>query len=203
MSEKTLVIELAPDVTLTLAGEAVARFETAVPVVVSAAPKEHEPCVRVAGRHDEPEHAPTQSSDRKEELQFGEAEQVAALELLEQQLWGDVDGFLYSMEFALRLALDATYDEFQDWEERVGPRLLDAYAAEENDLPAEAIDEFSPEEKLAFIARLIRNIAVGYGVSVDYLPPHVNVGQEDEHTPAAVIRGLNDIAWLSSFEESR
>jgi hypothetical protein len=122
----------------------------------------------------------------------------AMLQLAQSMSWGDVDSGLVDMELALKRALDATAVDLVLWErDCAGENTYgDEFSVTEEDL-----EEMSPEWKLAYIARLLRTAALRYGVNTDLLAQvsdtHAhNVGGNDEHSPAALLRGLNDIVHL-------
>jgi hypothetical protein len=62
---------------------------------------------------------------------------------------------------------------------------------------AEAIEAMSIEERLAHVARLIKNIGLVYGLNGGFSPraQRLPVGA-DQQSPAALLRGLNDISWM-------
>jgi hypothetical protein len=128
--------------------------------------------------------------------QFNGGQQVDALALLEQLPWGDMHYAIVDMEECLRRALEATRDEFQQWENDLAPELeTDGY--DEFTLPDELIEDMPPEQKLAYVARLLRSLALAYGVSADY--PSASsalVGDEKSSSPAGLLRGINDITWM-------
>jgi hypothetical protein len=47
--------------------------------------------------------------------QFNPAQRDEAIALLEHMTWGDMDGYIRSLENALRRALEATAVDFQRW----------------------------------------------------------------------------------------
>jgi hypothetical protein len=50
----------------------------------------------------------------------------------------------------------------------------------------------SSEEKLAYVARLLRSLALSYGVSAEFGGGRGElVGEAHEQSPAALLRGLN------------
>jgi hypothetical protein len=131
------------------------------------------------------------------EPQFNAQQRKAALEVIERLTWGDFEIALICVEMALRRALEATQSEFQSWEHVYGPMYEAGDGWSEYTLPADIIEAMEPEEKLAYVARLLRSLAIMYGVSADIRPkPHVLVGEHDDNSPAALTRGLNDISWL-------
>jgi hypothetical protein len=139
--------------------------------------------------------------------QFDAGQVRRAVELLERLPWGDIDPAICDMEAALRLAMEATREEFQHWEDTIGPELEQDRGWNEFSVPATHVDQFTSEEKLAYVARLLRSLALAYGVSTDPLeahgarfkqhqqfrPPSLHLGENDPHAPAELLRGLNEI----------
>jgi hypothetical protein len=129
--------------------------------------------------------------------QFNPDQQRRALALLESQPWEDIDGAVRTFEDALRRAMEATRRDFREWERDLGPRLEHAGGWDEFTLPDENINGLSCEEKLAYVARLLRTLAMMYGVTTDYIFTEASlVAGEDPNSPAAILRGLNDITWM-------
>jgi len=114
-----------------------------------------------------------------------------AIELLADLPWGDVDVDLRAMERALRLALEATAEDLSWWERHQdGVEWEDEFS-----VLSEAVEAMTPERRLAYVARLIATVALCYGVEARFGHGPL-VGDEDHHSPAALMRGLNDIfAW--------
>ena len=114
-----------------------------------------------------------------------------ALDLLAELPWADVDAAIRGMEECLRLALEATGESFRMREE----------GAEENgfgdefSLTQTLLDEPSPEWPLAYVARLLRSLALNYGVSAEFGGGPL-VREAAAATPAAILRELNDISWI-------
>jgi hypothetical protein len=137
-----------------------------------------------------------------EELRDLQDKQI--IELIRSQAWGDISGQLVGMEEMLRLAMDATVEYLGIWEhDDAGERRYgDECSVSEHDLEA-----MSNEWRLAYVARLLRSLAMDYGVTTDWrsvvhgLPPTPNVGQNDANSPAAVLRGINDIICLPTAHE--
>lgn len=128
--------------------------------------------------------------------QFDGGQRTEALALLEQMAWGDMDGDIRDLETALRLALEATADDFQRWEDSLGPDL-EAKGCDEFSVPVDTIEELSSEERLAYVARLLRSLALSYGVSAEFGGARSGlVGEASKPSPAALLRGLNDIVWM-------
>jgi hypothetical protein len=116
--------------------------------------------------------------------QFGPGQQQAALALIEQMAWGDIDYAIRGVEETLRVAIDATRAEFLRWEEELEPTLGDEFP-----VPAAQVEEMSDADKIAYLARLLRSLALQYGVTG-------RLGEADDNSPAALLRGLLDISWM-------
>ena len=122
--------------------------------------------------------------------QFDPSQQQRAITLLESFPWGDMDAYIPALEDALRRAMEGTRQEFQDWEDTVAPQL----GIDEFGLSADDIKALPCRAKLAWVARMLRTLAMAYGVSTDFLcPDGIVVGEAESDTPAALLRGLNDI----------
>jgi hypothetical protein len=133
------------------------------------------------------------------ETQFNAEQQGRTRELIEKLPWGDVDSALCGMEEALRLAMEATRDDFRYWEMHVE----EAGFVDEFSLTPEEVAELSPEWRLAYVARLLRSLAMAYGVSTDYARNEAGlVGENNEYGPAELLRGLNDISWMPVRERT-
>lgn len=125
-------------------------------------------------------------------MQFDANQRAEALELIEKLPWGDMDMSIRTLEEALRLAMEATRDEFALWEQDAEAMDPDEFALE----PA-TIAGLSPEQRLAYVARLLRSLAMAHGVSTDFAGGAL-VFDEDRNTPAGLLRGLNDLLWMGA-----
>ena len=134
--------------------------------------------------------------------QFDLGQRNEALALIERMAWGSMDDDIRDLETALRLALEATADDFRRWEDEVVPALESEGYSDELNLPARRIADFTLAEKRCYVAGLLRTLAISYGVSAEYGGARTGlVGEECEGSPAALLRGLNDISWLPTSEE--
>jgi hypothetical protein len=99
--------------------------------------------------------------------QFGEWQRLQAIALLEDLPWGDLEQQLYGHEVAMALALEATGQAIQLWENGdVGEeRFGDEFA-----LSVEEIDSLDDDWRLAYVARLLHTAARAYGVSPGAAP---------------------------------
>jgi len=113
-------------------------------------------------------------------------QQARVQELLNDLPWADVDGAICDIELNLRLLLDATKDSLQMWEAEADERGFD----DEYLLSSADVHELTEEWQLAYVARLVKNLALMYGIR-----DTSDAGEPDRDTPAGIICGLNDISW--------
>lgn len=123
-------------------------------------------------------------------------QQGRVLDLVKELPWADVDGAICGLEEALRLALEATDDAFTHWETVAN----DIGVEDEFSLAPDQVRDLSLEERLAYLARLVRSLALNYGVGAGF-GDGTHVGEEHPYTPAAILRGLNDISWMPCTTE--
>jgi hypothetical protein len=134
--------------------------------------------------------------------QFDPSQQLEALALIESCPWGSLDDHIRDMETALRLAMEMTADDYWRWENEFRPvHEFDAAGNIQDELtyPADVVGEMSDEEKRAYVAGLIRVLALAYGVNSELGLWHGGlpiVGEASPGSLAALLRGLNDICWL-------
>ena len=120
-----------------------------------------------------------------------------ALAFLEELPWGDIDQQIFDMELALQLAIEATAAEFQYWENTLRPAIeSDGY--DEFSLPPDRTTDLNDHERLAYVARLLRSLALAYGIKSTLCASRSQrlVNDAKAHSPAGVLRGLNVISWL-------
>jgi len=135
---------------------------------------------------------------KKRANQFDWRQRRQALRLLEALAWGDMETAIYGLETALALAYEATGDAINLWEEEGEERFDDEFRL----TPADVAD-LSDEWRLAYIARLLVTALHAYGVSPGASPgrpPECSAGppldwEEDDTSPARLLRGLNDILY--------
>ncbi len=82
-----------------------------------------------------------------------------AIALIEAIPWGDMDLHIRSVERALERAVAATAEEFPLWEAEGEERFIDEFSVAEEDIAA-----MSAEWRLAYVGRLVRTIALCYGL---------------------------------------
>jgi hypothetical protein len=142
------------------------------------------------------EHVPTANvhvrrAGMGREKQFDSDQRERALELLESLPWEDLDGARRTIEETLRLAMEATRNSFRRWEDEAEAT---GYVDEFSVSPSEA-DELSDRCRLAYVARLLRTLALSYGVCTEFGGKQF-IGQEAPNSVAALVRGLNDISLI-------
>jgi len=123
-------------------------------------------------------------------------QQAQVVKLIAELPWADVDGAICDMELSLRLALEATQEAFLMWE----AAAEDNGFGDEFSLTPRQLRDLSPEWRLAYVARLLRSLALSYGVSTEFGGSSL-VGEASGATPAAIVRGLNDISWMPCTTE--
>ncbi len=115
-----------------------------------------------------------------------------AIALLKRLPWGDVEAQIRDFEDALGRALDATSEEFLRWEEHAdGLGFHDEFALSSDD-----VSDLAPEWKLAYVGRLLRSLALAYGVSVQEFGGKPSMLIEDPDSVAGLVRGINDLVYL-------
>lgn len=127
---------------------------------------------------------------------FDEGQQARAIELIQSMPWGDIDGAIRIIDEALLRAMQATADDFQRWEVHAD----DMGYVDEFSLTPDDVARMSNEWKLAYVARLLRSLAGMFGVGTEF-GDQVLVAEHDPHSPAGLLRGLNDIASMPLIEE--
>ena len=131
--------------------------------------------------------------------QFDWRQRRQALGLLESLAWGDMEREIHGLETALALAYEATGDAFSLWDE-AGEELFN----DEFELSPEQVADLSDAWRLAYIARLLVTALHAYGVSPGTSPGRLSESpwtvppldwEEDDTSPARLLRGLNDILY--------
>lgn len=123
-----------------------------------------------------------------DEPQFDEADRRRAVELIESIAWGDFDLDLRTFEDALRRAVEATQSYAEAWDAELYEQYGDEFS-----IDLDRRDGMDESHLLAYVGRLVRTVALLYGVSAwgEDL-----VGQESAGSLASLLRGLNDITWI-------
>ena len=89
--------------------------------------------------------------------QFDEPQRAQVMALLETLPWGDVEREIGGLEVVLALAIEATGDAIQLWEEE-GEECF----GDEFELSADQVAALDDEWRLAYIARLLHTAAHAY-----------------------------------------
>jgi hypothetical protein len=120
--------------------------------------------------------------------QFGPSQQEAALDLIDGMTWGDLGPAIHDVELCLQRALKATTRDLRNWEygdfeQRFG---------DEFSLSDAQVVELSDEERFAYVARLVRSLALRYGLGLDGALGGLT-GEAYPHSPAALLHGLDKL----------
>ena len=128
-------------------------------------------------------------------IQFDKGQQLRAIELIESMSWGDMENQIRGIDESLLLALQATASDFERWELEHG----DVGFCDEFSLTSDEVAALPDEWKLAYVARLLRSLALSLGVGTEF-GNQVLVAEHDECSPAGLLRGLNDISLMPVIE---
>jgi hypothetical protein len=67
----------------------------------------------------------------------------------------------------------------------------------------EEIETMSPEWKLAYVGRLVRTLALCYGVETGDFGDQPRLLEADAHSPGGLLRALNDLVMLPMTSDFR
>lgn len=120
--------------------------------------------------------------------------------LLETTAWGDTIPATEGVAESLRYAMQLTRDEFVAWETEFDGDRIDEF-----EVPPQEARAMTPEWRLAHLARLVRSIAMNYGVDTDYGKSQPT-GRLEPNSPAAVLAELAEISqhppdWRDEWDE--
>ncbi len=111
-------------------------------------------------------------------------QQQQVLGIVSENPWGDTAGSLALIDEALAIAMRATLDEFIHWEQLADANgFVDEFSI--NDVSA-----LSPEWRHALVARLLRSIAMAYGVGTDFSRDEIGQVDPDWSGAATPLRAL-------------
>ncbi len=111
---------------------------------------------------------------------------------MESISWGDMDAHIRTVEDALVRAVEATSEDFRLWQEQADDcGMHDEFALEPED-----VDALTPEWRLAYVARLLRSLAMPYGLRETESHRKPSRLGEDEDSIAALVHGINDLVHL-------
>lgn len=120
--------------------------------------------------------------------QFDNGRGKRALELLEQMPWGDIEMNISDTKDALRRLVGATSAVADRWDEE----FFDSYG-DEFSVPDETVTAMTETELLAYIARLVRSLALAYGVDAGLSNRQLRQ-TDNPDSPAALLQGLTNLA---------
>lgn len=114
--------------------------------------------------------------------------------------WGSWDDGFRDMETALRLVLEATGAYLDRWEDELEDEVWERWGGDEFYVPAEVVAAFEPEQRLAYVARLLETLTIAYGVALTH-EPGLNFFDRTP-SPARLLRALNDESWWDTGRTS-
>lgn len=115
---------------------------------------------------------------------------VEALRLVENISWGDAHENLNLIDGSLLRAMEATRADFLLWEEDSAGELRfgDEFSVSESQ-----VNELSPQWRLAYVARLLRTLALGWGVGTEFRGLPLDSTRRDARSLAELLYGLDAI----------
>ena len=123
--------------------------------------------------------------------QFNRQARVQALAAIESQPWGDLSPSVTAIDQALLLAMEATTGAFLLWEaDGAGEQLF----GDEFALTVQQVADLGPEWRLAYVARLIRTLALYWGVATEFSTSPLGAPDEAGSCPGSLMRRLSAIA---------
>ena len=129
---------------------------------------------------------------------MGQFERIQRMhELVTKTAWGDTLFCIGSMKEMLPYMMRLSAQEFAAWEAGLGGDEVDEFS-----VPLEDAFRQPVEWRLAHIARLIRSLAMSFGVDTNYGTPKLT-DRVDPSSPAAVLNELSKIALLPTQATTR
>jgi hypothetical protein len=105
---------------------------------------------------------------------------------LEELPWGDVDAHIGGFENALTRALFATAPDFPLWEHWGESRYVDEFS-----VSTERLAQMSEAWRLAYVGRLLRTMALFYGLATEFSGTPLGVRTNDRESLGSVLRGVS------------
>jgi hypothetical protein len=133
---------------------------------------------------------PATDDMRPDEQQLSDDQHRRVSDAIESVAWGDIDGEIRSLEDAMRRAVEATRADADRWDAELEGRYVDEFSVDPSD-----VEDMDPAVRLAYVGRLVRSLALVWGVSGGYLGREA-VGEASPGSLGHMVRTLNDITWL-------
>jgi hypothetical protein len=127
--------------------------------------------------------------------QLSERQKREVIAVIESCTWGDMELHIRSVEAALERVLQATAEDFPLWEAEGEGRYADEFSISEEDIAG-----MSAEWRLAYIARLVRSLALCYGVATAEFGNAPPLLLAEPNSPGGLLRALNDLIMLPVIE---
>jgi hypothetical protein len=116
--------------------------------------------------------------------------------------WGDVGPRIQDVRDTLEYLMLLTRDAFAVWENE----LADRFFASEFDLPLDVATALPTMQRLAHVARLVRSMAMTYGIRTDYAlaPEDVldQIGEIQADSPAWILDRLDSAVYAGGTTDS-
>ena len=97
-------------------------------------------------------------------MRLNSAKRQRVIEAVEAAPWGDITASCKTVDIGLRRALDATALDFQRWAQESTLRG----ERDEFTLESAEVQAMSAEQRLAYVARLLRSIALSFGTETEF-----------------------------------
>ena len=131
--------------------------------------------------------------------QFDRQARVQALAAIESRAWDDVSQAVKTTDRGLLLAMEATTGAFLLWQaDDAGEQLF----GDEFTLTAQQVADLDPEWRLAYVARLIRTLALCWGVATEFSSSALGALDEASSRPGSLMRNLTAIAGSAVARQS-
>lgn len=127
---------------------------------------------------------------RRDGHQFSDDQRRRVAEAIESVAWGDTDRDIRCFEDVMRRAVEATRADADRWDAELEDRYVDEFSVDPSD-----VADMDPGVRLAYVGRLVRTLALAWGVSAGYRGREA-VGEASPRSLGHMVRTLNDISWL-------
>jgi hypothetical protein len=131
--------------------------------------------------------------------QFDRQARIEALAAIERNPWGDAAQAVEGVDQGLLLAMEATTTAFLLWQvDDAGEQRF----GDEFELTPQQVDDLDPEWRLAYVARLIRTLALYWGVATEFSSSALGTPEEEASCPGSLMRKLTAITGSSVAGQS-
>ena len=121
-------------------------------------------------------------------MRLDSGQRAALARVIEATPWGDIEHAILGIEIVLCLAMQATSEDFRLWEaEAEAAGYTDEFSVSNEDVAHMPI-----RWRLAYVARLLRTIALDFGVGTEF-SGLIGARRDDPDTLAPLLRSLCEI----------